>query len=80
MNCSNIITSIGLAIDIAGAFLLAKDYWRPQFTSEYESQGMDDSAARQKRTEEQRKNYPYAFCGLVLLAIGFIIQFIAQWV
>lgn len=81
MCCSNIVASIGLAIDIIGALLVAKDYWHPQVTSEYErDKNMLDTSALQKRIQEQVKNYSCARCGLILLVIGFIIQLIAQWV
>lgn len=81
MNCTKIVASIGLIFDVTGALLVAKDYWFPQVTSEHErDNNMFDTSAQAKRIQEQAKNYPYARWGLVLLIIGFIIQFIAQWV
>ncbi|MEK6699495.1 MAG: hypothetical protein AABZ10_10710 [Nitrospirota bacterium] len=80
MTSTQIVTSIGLSLDIAGALLVAKDYWHPQVTSEYEhtDKKMLDSSAQANRVQEQIRNYPYAKCGLLFLISGFIIQFIAQ--
>ena len=80
MTCSQIVTSIGLALDITGAILVAKDYWHPQVISEYENtdKKMLDTSAQANRVQEQIRNYPYAKCGLLLLICGFIVQFIAQ--
>lgn len=71
MDCSKIITSIGLMIDITGALLVAKDYWRLQYATDYERvKSMVDTSAIEKRNREQAKNYPCARCGLILLVIG----------
>ena len=80
MTCTQIVTSIGLALDLTGAILVAKDYWTTQVTSEYETadKEMHDTSAQAKRLQEQIRNYPYAKCGLLFLISGFIVQLIAQ--
>lgn len=79
MTCTQIVTSIGLTLDIIGAILVAKDYWHPPITSNYETTDkMFDTSAQANRIQGQIHNYPYARCGLLFLISGFIIQLVAQ--
>jgi hypothetical protein len=79
MNCSQVVTSIGLTLDILGAFLVVKDLWSPLKTSKYENEGSSfDTSAQTKRIDEQIRNYPYVRCGLLFLIAGFVVQLIAQ--
>ena len=81
MSCPQIVASIGLVLDIIGALLIAKDYWRSPIVSKYEKGGeMFDTSAQARRVQEQIKNYPYAKCGLVLIIVGFMMQLVAQWI
>ena len=79
MNCSQAVTSIGLTLDIVGAFFVAKDLWYTLRTSKYENEGRSfDTSEQANRIQEQVRNYPYVRCGLLLLIAGFIVQLIAQ--
>lgn len=80
MTCTQIVTSIGLTLDVIGAILVAKDYWTAPITSQYETEdkGMLSTTSQTKRLQAQVRNYPYAKCGLLFLISGFIVQIIAQ--
>lgn len=77
---STIVNSLGLILDIVGAFLLFL-YGLPSAASDGDSYGVEESPDEQKSREKKNAFITkMARLGLGLLICGFLLQFIATWI
>jgi len=78
MNCSTIINSLGLIFDITGAVLIFFYGITPLLTKE----GGDViiTSSKEENKKEYKKHSFWSKFGLLLLAFGFILQLISNFI
>lgn len=74
MNSSDIINSLGLCIDIAGAALVFFNSPEKKYTT-----FLYTAAEQKELNQKAKKTRFFARAGFALLAIGFIVQFISNY-
>ena len=85
-NLGPIVTTFGLILDIAGAFLIANELFN-KISPDKQLRGVDwtwDGSSKLEDTDEgklwSQGHYTKMKWGLILLTIGFALQAVGAWV
>lgn len=81
----NCINSIGLVLDIIGAFLIAYEIWAPFRRQKYRDDlTMDEGSEPVRETTDyvgwEKEKYCFMLVGLGFLIIGFVLQLVSNFI